>query len=103
MHSSVFKVVDLISPNLMFRSDADLLLDTVTKDDPESVDIDFSGIESITGTFAHQYLKRRNSSPVKIVETNMPDNIRKMMEAVQHKSTSPRFENVVCERHTTFL
>ena len=72
MHSSVFKVVDLISPNFMFRSDADLLLDTVTKDNPESVDIDFSGIESITGTFAHQYLKRRNSSPVKIVETDMP-------------------------------
>ena len=40
--SPVFKVVDLLSPNLMFRSDADLLLDLVTKGDSESADIDFS-------------------------------------------------------------
>lgn len=54
MHSPVSKVVDLLSPNLMFRSDADLLLDLVPKDVSESVEIDFSDIQSITGTFAHQ-------------------------------------------------
>ena len=49
MHSPVSKVVDLLSPNLMFRSDADLLLDLVPKDVSESVEIDFSDIQSITG------------------------------------------------------
>ena len=45
MHSSVFKVMDLFSPNLMFRSDADLLFELITKDGSGSVEIDFSDIE----------------------------------------------------------
>ena len=99
----IYKLVDLLSPDLCLRSDADFLFDSFSKDESESIEIDFSNIETISGTFAHQYLKRRDSSSIRIIESNMPDNIRKMMEAIKRPSTSPRFENVVRERHTTFL
>jgi hypothetical protein len=100
-----FRVVDLLSSNLMLRSAADLLFDTLDNEGSETIELDFSGIESISGAFAHQYLRRRDSSSMKIIESNMPDNIRKMMEVVKNRSNSPspRFENYELKEHTTFL
>ena len=99
-----FRVVDLLAPDLCLRYAADLLFDTLGNEGSETIELDFSGIESISGTFAHQYLRRRDSSSMKIVESNMPDNIRKMMEVIKNRSNSPspRFEDYELKRHTAF-
>ena len=104
MHTPVYKVEILLSSNLMLRSAADLLFDTLSNEGSETIELDFSGIESISGTFAHQYLRRRDSSSMKIIESNMPDNIRKMLEVVKNRSnsSSPRFEDYELKRHTAF-
>jgi hypothetical protein len=50
------------------------------------VQIDFSGVSSISRSFAHQYLQRKNESKKIIKEINLSENIARMFDAVRNSN-----------------
>ena len=84
-------VADHISRYLSFRDSADDFFSYISGLDESDVIIDFSDVESITRSFAHQYLKDKETSKKRITERNMPSNIAQMFELVKkQKSERPK-------------
>lgn len=68
-----------IAPYLALRASADRLFDKIESSSCKEVVIDFSGIEAITRSFAHQYSIRKQSSPKSISEVKVPTSIKSVM------------------------
>ncbi|MBE0518910.1 MAG: DUF4325 domain-containing protein [Thermoplasmata archaeon] len=82
------RLVDILSPNLLLRCNARELFFSFERFSDEEIIVDFSGIRTITRSFAHEYSQRKNRSSRTIVERSLPENIRKMLLVV--RSTSKR-------------
>ena len=72
----------MISSDLAFRNNANTFFDEVNNIPFEKIYIDFSGIKSISRSFAHEYSIRKKNSKKLINEINMPENIEKMFRIV---------------------
>jgi hypothetical protein len=81
---------ETLSPDLALRDTADSLFDMIEASSADKIMTDFSGIRSITRSFAHQYSIRKKASPKSIVETCVPANVRKMLNAVRHTQKKNR-------------
>lgn len=73
--------------HLAFRVNADMLFDTIKKYKENTIKLDFKGIETISRSFAHQYLMRKSESKKDITEVNMPERISKMFELVNRQKS----------------
>ena len=66
----VLRLADRISENLAFRDSVDNLFSYIASLEETNIIIDFLGIKSITGSFAHQYITNKkglkNISPREI-------------------------------------
>lgn len=65
------------------RSNADLLFDSIDKSKQKNVIVDFSGIEFMSRSFAHQYIMRKKASAKKVTEKNIPQDVAKMFALVK--------------------
>lgn len=74
-----------ISSNLSFRHSADALFDYINGLDESKIVVDFSGIESITRSFAHQYVLNKFESKKHILERDIPHEITPMFELVERQ------------------
>ncbi|VVB64795.1 Uncharacterised protein [uncultured archaeon] len=74
-----------ISSNLALRHSADVLFDYINSLDESRIIINFSGIESITRSFAHQYAVNKIKSKKQIVECDIPPKIKPMFELVERQ------------------
>ncbi|MBI2184597.1 MAG: DUF4325 domain-containing protein [Thaumarchaeota archaeon] len=85
-------MADAIAPNLMLRGVADAFLDRLEKTDSKVIVLDFDGVQSISRSFAHQYTVRKKKTSKEIKETNLPENVSKMLEIVERSlpSSKPR-------------
>ena len=81
-------MTEAIAPNLMLRGVADAFFDRLERERVEHFVLDFTDIESISRSFAHQYLARKKSSSKTITEVNVPDNISRMFELVERSSSN---------------
>jgi len=68
-----------IAPYLALRASADRLFDKIESSSSKEVVIDFSGIEAITRSFAHQYANRKQNSQKFISEVKVPSSIKSVM------------------------
>lgn len=84
--SVTVKVAEEIAPNLMLRGVADAFFDKLEKRNANHVIIDFKGAKSISRSFAHQYVVRKNRPKKTINEANMNDDIRRMFYIVVRQS-----------------
>jgi hypothetical protein len=75
------RIKDKLSADLALRDAADLFFDEIERMKID-VEVDFSDIRSISRSFAHQYLIRKNQSDKNITELNVPDHIVKMFYIV---------------------
>jgi len=82
----------LSTSDLALRTFADNFFDFVEAIDSKIIAIDFSGISSISRSFAHQYITRKEDSSKKITEINVPLNVEKMLEIVKLPKTETVFE-----------
>jgi hypothetical protein len=74
-------IISTLTKNLLFRETADKIFDEIIEKSSDNlVCIDFKNTESITRSFAHQYMIRKNHSKKQIKEINIPTNILKMIE-----------------------
>lgn|SRR3989338_2362539 len=86
-------VSELIAPDLALRSSAERLFDLVESSEFGEVVLDFKHVRSVTRSFAHEYLKRKKESAVKVVEANVSREVKAMLEFVQ--KSRPRTFNVI--------
>jgi len=83
-----------LSPDLALRDIASSFMDRVDSLRTPEVTIDFTGVESITRSFTHEYLSRKARSGVKVRETNVPDNVQRMFKVINNSENRPRFEEL---------
>ncbi|MGH9923607.1 MAG: STAS-like domain-containing protein [Nitrososphaerales archaeon] len=80
----VINVAEKISTDLALRTVADDLFDWLESLPADRITLDFTGIRSISRSFAHQYVSRKKTSTKQINEINLPDNVAKMFWIVEH-------------------
>lgn len=84
MNEAIYiNIANEIGPRLGLRISCDRLFDRISSMDADIV-IDFAGVETISRSFAHQYLLRKKElkDRIRITEVNMPDNIKRMFDVV---------------------
>jgi hypothetical protein len=84
---NVINLIDVLSEDLAFRHNVDDLFRALHQSNFSEFLIDFSRIESISRSFAHQYLLMKKQSNLRIIERNIPPDIQRMFDYV--KQTSP--------------
>lgn len=78
------KIRNILSVDLALRDSANQFFDYVDSLPENQITIDFTGIISISRSFAHQYVTRRFNSNKTISEVNIPLNISKMFKVVEN-------------------
>lgn len=73
------------SSNLVFRHSADDLFEYINSLSTQKIVIDFTGIKSITRSFAHQYIVNKTKSEKQIAEREIPLAIKPMFELVERQ------------------
>jgi STAS-like domain of unknown function (DUF4325) len=60
----------------------------------DNIIIDFSEVNSISRSFAHQYLTSKRESNIVINEVNVPKNVEQMFEIVKMATNKPTIKNL---------
>ena len=79
------------SKDLALRFTADILFDRIESLPARKIIIDFVNIESISRSFAQEYLSRKRQTTKCIEEINIPLNVEKMLDIVSIPKESIRF------------
>lgn len=82
MEHARIRVSETIYEDLALRDSAARLFELVEASAEAELDIDFSGVRTMSRAFAHEYLTRRRASRKTVRETNVPEAVRLMFEAV---------------------
>ena len=73
------KVATLLhTHDLLLRSWADELFNTLAEKKSQLFTLDFSDIDFVSRTFAHEYLKQKKAFNLPIKEKNMKENVEQM-------------------------
>lgn len=84
------KVSQIVGPDLATRKGCDNLFLIMEKSTNNKVILDFSDIASISRSFAHEYLIKKNVSEKKISEVNLSPFVSKMFEFVKGQNTTKK-------------
>jgi len=76
------QIARVISKNLLFRDSANELFDSINNSEAPEIVIDFNSVQSITRSFAHQYLINKEKSKKNIINVNIPPTIKTMFELI---------------------
>jgi len=90
MQVQTIMIADTVCSDLAMRQSADNFFDTIERSRSKALIIDFSGVKSISRSFAHEYLLRKEASVIHISEKNIPRNIKKMFAIVRSPSQKER-------------
>ncbi len=80
------QLAEVISKNLRFRISANELFKYIEKINSSHILIDFNNVQTITRSFAHQYLVNKSISQKNITEINISPTIKKMFEIVNNNT-----------------
>ncbi len=83
MKSAIVMIKEQISVDLALRDSADIFFDYLESIPQKDIIVDFNSVKSISRSFAHEYVTRKNRSKKIIIETNVPENVRKMFHVVE--------------------
>ena len=92
--SKVISIKEEVASDLALRNTAQSLFDKVSKIEETNIEIDFSNINSISRSFAHEYIIQRQKSSKQVSESNVPENVEKMFQIVKNSSTKAKLLNV---------
>lgn len=68
------------------RGSAEDFFDLLERTHSGTLVIDFSGVRSISRSFAHEYLVRNQRSTKRITESNVPSNVTEMEAIIRNPS-----------------
>ncbi len=77
------RLTESIGSNLFLRTHADELFDSIESKKNTSVIVDFDGIQSISRSFAQEFLYRFEESTNIVTLINEPENVKKMFDIVK--------------------
>ena len=77
------KLEKIISKNLIFRDTANKLFDNIDNFNATIIFIDFNKIQSITRSFAHQYLINKRKSKKNIIDVNISPDVQNMFKLIE--------------------
>ncbi len=80
------QLTKFISKNLIFRDSANELFNYINNFDAPEIIIDFHKIQSITRSFAQQYLINKEKSNKIITNINIASNIKNMFDLIGKNS-----------------
>jgi anti-anti-sigma regulatory factor len=80
---NLIRLKEAIGSNLFLRAHADELFDYIDSRRNTPFIIDFNGIQSISRSFAHEFLYRFDESKNVITLTNEPENVKKIFNIVR--------------------
>lgn len=86
------RVAEEIGSRLILRDSVKSIFTRVRSDPTERVVLDFSGVQFMSRSFAHEYLVNKDASGKVIIEENSPDEVRKMLELVGRQIEAARRE-----------
>ena len=89
MDATTLLLKNRVSEDLSLRNMVSNIFKAIEFQSMDTVVIDFTGIKSISRSFAHEYTQYRAKQKCKVSETNMPPNISKMFEIVENVKTKP--------------
>ncbi|MCE5295847.1 MAG: hypothetical protein LLG16_01935 [Euryarchaeota archaeon] len=78
-----FDIKDCLSEDLATRNRASQFFEMLESSDSRSIVVNFTQVQSISRSFADEYLKRKKASHLTIHERNVPNNVQKMFEIVK--------------------
>jgi hypothetical protein len=78
-------VAATVAPNLMLRAVADDFFDKLEAIPAQNIVLDFKGVQSISRSFAHQYILRRMKSSKNVEEANVVENVQHMFKIVERQ------------------
>lgn len=84
------KVSQVVGPDLATRIGCDNLFRLLEEIPDKKVTLDFSGVSSISRSFAHEYNTKKGISIKAISEVNTPTSIRQMLEFVKNKPSKKK-------------
>lgn len=90
-------IKEQISVDLALRDSVDIFFDYLDSIPQKEIVVDFNSVKSISRSFAHEYITRKNHSKKSITETNVPDNVKKMFYVVEQ----PAEKTLVFDLRTT--
>jgi len=86
-----------LARNLVLRDNASELFNRIESLKQKHISIDFKGVQSMSRSFAHEYITRKNNSSKCINEINMPIELEKTFDVVSNeprkKKRFPQLEN----------
>lgn len=80
----MISIKEQISKDLALRSSAEKFFANISQSSDKKIIIDFSGVTSISRSFAHQYAQSKKMSNKEITETNLSSDVTKMFEIVNN-------------------
>lgn len=84
------RLAEVVYEDLALRDSVTRVFDSID-DSPESdIVVDFSGVRSISRSFADEYVQRRSRSTKAVREVNVPDNVRQMIDVVSRGPKAKR-------------
>ncbi len=86
----VLPLAKLIAENLAFRQSAKELFDRINQMEESTIVFDFSEVTFMTSSFAHQYVVDKKKSRKKILEKNVPANIKPMFVLARKRESTPK-------------
>ncbi len=90
-HPTRIRISDEIYSDLALRDTANMFFNIIETRKANHIIIDFSDVKSISRSFAQQYAKRKNVCKKYLEDVNIPDNVRKMFEAVENQEEKRSF------------
>lgn len=78
-----------LSTHLSLRDSANQLFDAIEMNQCNKVELDFKGVQTISRSFAQQFLSRIQTSDKEITYVNETNNIKMMFDVVEAKGEKP--------------
>lgn len=84
----IIRIKNVIPNDLALRDMADSFFDQMEAMTEERIEIDFSDIRSISRSFAHQFIARKNKSCKTITMIDTPECVEKMFKVIDNDITN---------------
>jgi 2-hydroxy-3-keto-5-methylthiopentenyl-1-phosphate phosphatase len=88
------KISKEVAEDLALREVAAAFFDSIESRPEKEIIIDFTGVSSISGSFAHEYWTKKQQSQKSIVEINMPVYVEKIFSSIKRREKTSRFEGL---------
>lgn len=87
-------IIDEISKDLALRNTAEAFFNKLEQIQDQVIIVDFSNTNSISRSFAHEYLTKKNTNKKTISEANLPLLVQKMFDIVKKSSDKSKLIDV---------